>query len=160
MQDLSISVPFKGDFSKAVDAAIGTLMSHGFRIARRTESEVELEGPELPYQRRSLNWGARTCRLNAAGGQLKLVAKMDIMRRSNLLGLKISGVAMGLLAVLVVISAVLSPPTILLSLLVFFGLPGFIALLMMWVTPHFTRQTVGAYETLLKNAAMLAGPRD
>jgi hypothetical protein len=32
-------------------------------------------------------------------------------------------------------------------------------LLMMWLTPHFTRQTVGAYETLLKNAAMLAAPR-
>jgi hypothetical protein len=159
MQDLSINVPFNGDFSKAVDAAAGTLMSHGFRIARRTESEIDFEGPEYPYQRRSLYWGARTCRLNAAGGQLHLAANMDIMRRSNQLGLKLSAVAVGLLAVLVAVSAVLSPQTILLSLLVSIGLPSFVALLMMWVTPYFNRQTTSAYETLLKNAAMMAAPK-
>lgn len=159
MQDLSMSVPFKGDFSKAMDAATGTLMAHGFRIVRRTESEIEFEGPEHPYQRRSLYWGARTCRLDAAGDQLHLVANMDTMRRTNQLGLTISIAALGVLAALVAISAVLSPQTILLSLIVSIGLPGFVILLMMWFMPHLNRQIARAYETLLKNAAMMGSPK-
>lgn len=159
MQDISLSVPFKGDFVKATDAATATLMAHGFRIARRTESEIEFEGPEHPYQRRSLYWGARTCLLSTAGGQLHLTANMDTMRRSNELGLKIAAVAIGLLTVLAVVSALFSPQTILLSLLVLVGFPSFVAVLMMWAMPHLRRQITGAYETLLKNAATLAAPR-
>ena len=159
MQDLSMSVPFKGDFSKAMDAATGTLMAHGFRIVRRTESVIEFEGPAYPYQRRSLYWGARSCRLDAAGDQLHLVADMDNMRRENRWGLTIVAVFVGVLFMLVAISAVFSPQTIALSLIVAIGLPGFIALLAMWLVPYYSRQTTGAYETLLKNAATMGAPK-
>ena len=159
MQDINLSVPIRGDVSKAMDAAIGTLLPHGFRITRQTATDIEFEGPKFPFQRGSLYWGASRCRLNVADGQLNLVAQMEILRRSNRLGLVISGVAMACLATLAVISAIMSPGTILLSLIVVFGIPCIVALMAALVMPRVRRQTGNAYDTLLKNAAVMAASK-
>ena len=152
MQDINLSVPFRGDASKAMHGAISTLLPHGFRIVRQTATDVEFEGPPFPFQRGSLYWGASRCRLKVADGQLQLVAEMDIMRRSNKLGLVISVVAIACLAILAVVSAIMSPATILLSLAVIIGLPCFVALLAAFVIHRVRTQTDNAYDTLLKNA--------
>ncbi len=156
MQDIKLSVPFQGDTSKAVQAAIGTLLPHGFRIVRQTATDVEFEGPSMPYQRGSLYWGAGRCWLKVADGQLQLVAEMDVARRSNRLGLVISLIAIAGLAILAVISAIMSPATILLSLAVAVGFPCFVALVAAAVMHRMRRQVGNAYDTLLKNAATMA----
>jgi hypothetical protein len=160
MQDITRNVPFQGDASKAMDAAAGVLMPHGFRVARRSERAIEFEGPSFMYGHRSPYWGASRCLVRAEGGRLDLEVQMDRMRRSNRLGALFGAAMICVIWFMVGIFVAMNPRDRWPVLLPVFGLPTVVVPLIYVLAGPLTRdRTNKAFERLLQNAAMMGGSR-
>lgn len=163
MRDMNLQRPFHGDMAKALDAATTTLIPNGYRIAKRSGSEIEFEGPPLPTQPHQVSglWGASRVVLRKAGDGLQLDIEMGHFNKQNRESLRIIAIIWfslgGILAAIFGWQFGFTHFAVIGGLmLVFFVL---MLLLSRAIGISFEKRIAYAFETLLVNAVALGENR-